>query len=418
MSLGRTCEAPSPLDPAMQQAINLAWDAGVLIVAAAGNDGTSNLHCPASADNTIAVSATYNNDVLSDFSTFGNFIDLAALGGNLNPVHVIYNVEGNTGNGYVGWIGTSFSSPIVAGLAGLVWSANMSLSNSQVDQILRNTADNIGSSFFFGDGRVNANAAVLAAEGPPPPTPTPTPPPAANPVLQGLNPNLAGQINTITVTGATPGSTVFFGYSQNTGTTVISGGACNGQSLGLNNAIILGTVIANGSGTAIYNVNVPSSFNGITVHLQAYAQTASTCGISNRVTQTVGSVPTPTPAPTPAPTPTPPPAANPVLQGLNPNIAGQNNTITVTGATPGSAVFFRYSQSTGTTVISGGACNGQSLGLNNAIVLGTVIANASGTAVLNVFVPGGFFGITVHIQSYTETATTCGISNRVTQTVQ
>ncbi|MFA9407917.1 MAG: S8 family serine peptidase [Candidatus Dadabacteria bacterium] len=60
---------------------------------------------------------------------------------------------------YVFWSGMSFSSPIVAGLAGLVWSANMSLTNAQVDQILRNTADNIGDPFLFGAGRVNANAA-------------------------------------------------------------------------------------------------------------------------------------------------------------------------------------------------------------------------------------------------------------------
>ncbi|MGB3363641.1 MAG: S8 family serine peptidase [Thermodesulfobacteriota bacterium] len=288
MSLGRNCNATG-ISQDEQEAIDLAWAAGVLLVSSAGNSGTSQLQCPAAAANMIAVSATDNNDGLSDFSSFGNFVDLAAPGGNLSPFQFIYNVEGNTGNGYTGWVGTSFSSPIVAGLAGLIWSANMSLTNAEVDQILRTTADNIGSSFFFGDGRINANAAVLAAGDPTPtpPPPTPTPPPVADPVLLGLNPNVAGQSNSLTVTGAPPGSTVFFKYSLSTGTSIISGGTCNGQSLGLNNAIMLRSVVTDGSGTAAYNVNVPAGFSGRTVHLQAYAETGSTCTISNRVTQTI-----------------------------------------------------------------------------------------------------------------------------------
>ena len=148
-----------------------------------------------------------------------------------------------------------------------------------MDQILRDTADNIGSSFFFGDGRVNANSAVLAAGSPPPPL--------DDPVLLGLDPNVAGQTNSITVTDAPPGSTVFFEYSLNTGTSVISGGTCNGQTLDLDNAIMLTSIVADPTGTAIFNVFVPLEFVGITVHLQAYAETGSTCGVTNRVTQTI-----------------------------------------------------------------------------------------------------------------------------------
>lgn len=144
MSFGRDCNG-SGISQFEQDAINLAWNSGLLVIAAAGNEGNSNVHCPASAANTIAVSATDDNDNLANFSSFGNFVDLAAPGVSIANVF--------PGDNYVFWSGTSFSSPIVAGL---VWSANTALTNAEVDQILRDTADNIGSSFFFGDGRVNA----------------------------------------------------------------------------------------------------------------------------------------------------------------------------------------------------------------------------------------------------------------------
>jgi len=277
MSLGRDCQASGGVTQFEQDGINTAWNSGLLIIAAAGNEGNSNLHCPAEADNTIAVSATDNNDNLANFSSFGNFVDLAAPGVSIANVF--------PGNSYIFWSGTSFSSPIVAGLAGLVWSVNPALTNVEVDQILRDTADNIGSSFFFGDGRVNANSAVLAAGSPPPPTPTP--PPSAGPILTEFDPGIADGTNSLTVTGAPPGSTVFFKYSFNTGTSVISGGTCNGQTLGLSNAILLASVVADGSGTAVFNVFIGSGLAGITIHIQAYAETPTTCGISNRVTQTI-----------------------------------------------------------------------------------------------------------------------------------
>jgi thermitase len=426
MSLGRDCEN-SPLDPSMQAAIDLAWNAGVLVVAAAGNDGTSNLHCPASANNTIAVSATNNFDQLSDFSTFGTFVDLAAPGGNLAPFHFIYNVEGNTNNGYTEWVGTSFSSPIVVGVAGLVWSANMSLTNAQVDQILRTTADNIGSSFFYGDGRVNANAAVLAAGGPPPPTPsptpiptpTPTPPPPSNPVLTELDPGNAGGTSTLSITGAPAGSNIIFQYSLSTGTHLISGGICSGQSLSINNPQIIGSTTANGAGAASINVLIPQEADGVTLHLQAQAEGGSQCGISNRVTQTIDSNPPPTPSPTPipTPTPTPPPPSNPVLTELDPGNAGGTSTLSITGAPAGSNVIFQYSLSTGTHLISGGICSGQSLSINNPQIISSTTANGLGTATINVPIPQAADGVTLHLQAQAEGGSQCGISNRVTQTI-
>jgi len=127
------------------------------------------------------------------------------------------------------------------------------------------------------------------------------------------------------------------------GTSTISGGTCSGRSLDLDSAETLGSIVVDDSGTAVFNIKLPADYAGRTVHVQAYAETGSTCGISNRVTQTVQSKPITTPPPAPPSVP-----ANPVLLGFSPNVAGENNSLTVTDAPPGSRVFFKYSLNEGT----------------------------------------------------------------------
>lgn len=202
MSFGRDRQS-SGITQAEQDAINAAWSAGVLVVASAGNSGNSNLQCPAAAAHVIAVYATTNSDTKASFSSYGSFVDLAA------PGVGIVNLVGSSsvpGSSYASWSGTSFSAPIVSGVAGLVWSVKSTLTNVDVDQILRYTAVNIGSSLYFGDGRVDAELAVaLASSGSPAPTPKPTPPSSSGGgVLTGFNPGTAGVRNTLTVTGAPP----------------------------------------------------------------------------------------------------------------------------------------------------------------------------------------------------------------------
>jgi hypothetical protein len=108
----------------------------------------------------LTVSATDGNDDLASFSNTGNNIDLAAPGVNIDTT--------NRGGGYGFWGGTSFSAPIVAGVAALVVSANQTLTGSQVQDILKQTSDDrgvIGRDPTFGWGRVNAAHAVEAALG-------------------------------------------------------------------------------------------------------------------------------------------------------------------------------------------------------------------------------------------------------------
>ena len=84
----------------------------------------------------VAVSATTSSDTLASFSNFGSWIDLAA------PGYSIYTTS--SGGGYRSASGTSFSSPIVAGVAGLVWAANPALTNAEVVEILEQGADDLG----------------------------------------------------------------------------------------------------------------------------------------------------------------------------------------------------------------------------------------------------------------------------------
>ena len=132
---------------------------GGVVASSAGNYSTfSN-----SSDNPyiLTVSATDQSDVIYDYSNTGKNIDLAAPGDSFST---------QMGGGYVSTGGTSYSSPIVAGVAALVMSANPSLSGAQVQNVLKESADDLGALGWdsnYGSGRVNAARAVSMAAGGP-----------------------------------------------------------------------------------------------------------------------------------------------------------------------------------------------------------------------------------------------------------
>jgi thermitase len=155
LSLGGpgACAAPD------QDAIDYAWARNVVIVVAAGNDGTSNLVTPASCNHVISVASTDSNDTKSSFSTFGSWVQVAAPGGMDGTGHGILSTD-FTGN-YVYKQGTSMSTPHVSGLAALVWSTSFGTSNQAVVDRIYATADPIGGTgTFWARGRINASAAV------------------------------------------------------------------------------------------------------------------------------------------------------------------------------------------------------------------------------------------------------------------
>jgi thermitase len=146
MSLGCDCHTV-----ALEDAVNYAWNKGVVIVAAAGNDNTSATFEPASYTNVIAVGAVNNKDRKASFSNYGTWVDVVAPGVDIASTY--------PGNQYVYMSGTSMASPFVAGLAALL--KGQGRTNVQVRQAIELTADPVrGTGKNSRYGRINSNDAV------------------------------------------------------------------------------------------------------------------------------------------------------------------------------------------------------------------------------------------------------------------
>ncbi len=116
--------------PSLTQAVSYANKAGVVLVAAAGNENTSAAVYPAALNSyVVGIASTTNWDTRSTFSNFGSVDVLIAAPGE----NIISTFPGGT---YASASGTSFSSPLVAGTAALMLSAKSSLNQSQAANAL------------------------------------------------------------------------------------------------------------------------------------------------------------------------------------------------------------------------------------------------------------------------------------------
>jgi thermitase len=160
MSLGQRVSSRT-----LEAAVNEAWSKNVVIVAAAGNGGTQSKIYPGAYPNVIAVAATDNNDLKASFSTHGRWVDVAAPGVSVYstfPNHpFVLGTQNGRSQGYDVASGTSMASPIVAGVAALVWSKPGAGDNVSVRAKVELTADPIqGTGSYWAHGRVNANNAL------------------------------------------------------------------------------------------------------------------------------------------------------------------------------------------------------------------------------------------------------------------
>ncbi len=149
------------IDAALQMAFE---DFGLLIVCSSGNGGGGSVGYPSLNPFVMAVGATDQSDTRAGFSQFGTNLEIAAPGTSIRTTSL--------GDGYTTTQGTSFSSPIISAVAGLMWSHNPALTNEEVRELLHMSGEQVGGfdynhdatrpghSLELGYGRINVLTAL------------------------------------------------------------------------------------------------------------------------------------------------------------------------------------------------------------------------------------------------------------------
>ena len=143
---------------AIATAVDHCIDKGVLLVAAAGNNSSSQVNYPAGYPKVLSVASVSATKKRSSFSNYGNWVDIAAFGEN------IYSTIPN--GGQAKFSGTSMAAPMVAGVAGLVkvvhpeWNMQQIATQLQATSLNINQNNDLSIQNMLGGGLVQANLAI------------------------------------------------------------------------------------------------------------------------------------------------------------------------------------------------------------------------------------------------------------------
>jgi thermitase len=285
---------------------------GVLVVAAAGNNGSSQAFYPAACPGAVGVAATDSNDGSASFSNFGaKDVYVSAPGVNIYSTCVATTSTCNF-SAYATLSGTSMATPFVSGLAALLFSQDATRTVAGVKTILRTTADHVGNVTYgadpagtctgcwhdwYGYGRINVLRALGGS--------ATAPPAPASLSSVAVNPG--------TVTGGT----------GSTGTVTLSAGAPSGGA-----TVTLGSNAA--AATIPASVSVPAGQTSATFSITTTAVSSSTSATISASYSSVSKTATLTINPTPVAALSSVTVSPTAVTGGN----GSTGTVTLTAAAP------------------------------------------------------------------------------------
>ncbi|MFS0822093.1 S8 family peptidase [Bacillus sp. 1P02SD] len=143
----------------LKQAVDYAYKHDVVMVAASGNDNSSQPSYPSAYPEVLSVAAVDLNGDKAEFSNYGDYIDVTAPGVTIPSTYIDEQ--------YAALSGTSMAAPHVAALAALMRSINPNLSNKEIMDMIKGTSLDLGKAgkdIYFGEGLIDIVQALQQAK--------------------------------------------------------------------------------------------------------------------------------------------------------------------------------------------------------------------------------------------------------------